>query len=346
MICRTIPALLAALALAAAARAETVYFVSKTNGALYTFDTTAGGIAPLTGTNTFPNATALAMGPDGNLYVGDATDGGSIRRYVLSSGSVATVASLTGAGPAVPGGPVNPGAIAFTPGGDMLVGRNPEVAFFTGGTAAWPRGPVLSMTGWRAGESPSISAFTTGTAQDYSPGLAVAADGRLFASNSVYSTETLQMTGDVFGFDASGTFQSAVATGNPPAGLFGPAGLALVGNSLFTASTMNGSIFKTDLLTGTTTFFTMTPVDPVTFYPDFIGPLAATTDGSLLAGSVDANQGLIYLFDGSGGIVTTFAGEEYGQIGGIVAVPEPSAAWLAIGGVASLGLWSLRRRRA
>lgn len=345
MIRRTIPALLATFALTAAARAEPVYFVSKTNGALYTFDTSGGAISPLTGTNTFPNATALAMGPDGNLYIGDATGGGSIQRYVLASGSVTPVTSLTGAGPAVPGGPVNPGAIAFTPGGNMLVGRNPEVAFFAGGTSAWPRGPVLSVTGWRAGESPAISAFTSGTAQDYSPGLAVAANGKVYASNSVYSNQTLQMTGDVFGFDADGVFQAPVATGSPPTGLFGPAGLSLIGDSLFIASTMNGSIFKTDLLTGTTSFFAMTPVDPNTQYPDFIGPLAAMPAGGLLAGSVDANQGFIYRFDGSGAIVATFAGQEYGQIGGIVAVPEPSAAWLAVGGVACTGLWRLRRRR-
>lgn len=342
---RTIPTLLAAMALAASARAETVYFVSKTDGALYTFDTSAGGITRLTGTNTFPNATALAMGPDGHLYVGDATGGGSIQRYVLGSGSGTPVVSLTGAGPAVPGGPVNPGAIAFTPGGEMLVGRNPGVAL-DGGTAAWPRGPVLSVTGWRAGESPAISAFTSGTAQDYSPGLAVAASGTVYASNSVYSTATLAMTGDVYRFDPAGGSPAAVATGAPPGGIFGPAGLALVGDSLFIASTMNGSIFKTDLLTGTTSFFTMTPVDPVTFYPDFIGPLAAMPTGGLLAGSVDGNQGFIYRFDGAGGLVATFAGPEYGQIGGIVAVPEPGAVWLAVGGVAGVGLWSLRRRRA
>jgi sugar lactone lactonase YvrE len=342
-------AVLATLVLPGVTHAETVYFVSKSYGGLYSFDTSGTTITTLSGTGSFESPSALALGPDGNLYVGDAAGGGRISRFTLSSGSVTPVAALNGASPTFAGGPVNPAAIAFTRDGGMLVGRNPEVAFFPGGVEAWPGGPVLQVAGWREGESPSISPFTAGSAQNYAPGLAVSADGRLYASNSFYDTSTLLMTGNVLGFLSTGTFQSDVTAGNPPIGLFGPAGLALVGDSLFVASTMNGSIFKTNLLDGdtasNTTFFTMTPIDPISQYPDFIGPLAALPDGSLLTGSVDVNQGWIYLFDGSGGLVTTFAGPEYGQIGGIVAVPEPATLWLACGAATCVLLRCLRRRR-
>lgn len=334
MIRPTLLALLAVCMPTSMVVADTVYFVSRSTGSLYTFDSAGGVITALTGTSTFPDASALAMGADGNLYVGDSTGGGSIKRYVIATGSVSTVVSLNGSGPAVPGSPVNPGAIAFSADGTMLVGRNPAVAFFPGGVAAWPGGSVLGVTGWRDGETPSVSAFTSGTSQDYSPGLAVAPDGSLYVSNSFYDATTFVMTGSVLGFDASGAFQTAVAAdGSATGGLSGPAGLAVSGNSLFTASTMNGNVYKTDLMNANTA--TNTSLFASTD-GDYLGPLALLANGNLLVGSVSGPAGLIYQFDPTGSSLTPFGGAEYGQIGGIAVapVPEPGAIVLAVVGIA------------
>jgi sugar lactone lactonase YvrE len=325
--------------------ADTVYFVSRSTGSLYTFDSAGGAITALTGSSTFPDASALALGADGNLYVGDSTGGGSIKRYVMATGSVSTVVSLNGSGPAVPGSPVNPGAIAFAADGTMLVGRNPAVAFFPGGVAAWPGGSVLGVTGWRDGETPAVSAFTSGTGQDYAPGLAVAPDGSLYASNSFYNAETFAMTGNVLKFDGSGAFLAAVAAdGTTASGLSGPAGLAVSGNSLFIASTMNGNVYKTDLTNPNTA--TNTSLFASTD-GDYVGPLALLSDGNLLVGSVSGPAGLIYQFDPTGSPLTPFGAAAYGQIGGIAVapVPEPGAVVLAVVGIAGAAC-RLRRRSA
>ena len=318
----------------ATAVADTVYFVSRSTGSLYNFNSDGGTITALTGTNTFPDASALAVGADGNLYVGDSTGGGSIKRYVTATGSVSTVVTLNGSGPAVPGSPVNPGAIAFAADGTMLVGRNPAVAFFPGGVAAWPGGSVLGVTGWRDGETPAVYAFTSGTAQDYAPGLAVAPDGTLFASNSFYDAGTFLMTGNVLKFDGSGAFQAAVAAdGSTTGGLFGPAGLAVSGSSLFIASTMNGNVYRTDLTNPDTA--TNTSLFASTG-GDYVGPLALLASGNLLVGSVTGLSGLIYQFDATGTPLSPFGGAEYGQIGGVAVapVPEPGAIMLALVGMA------------
>ena len=332
----------AVLTPAVVVHADTVYFTSKTTGGLYSFDTSGTAITQIAANNTFTSPTALALGPDGNLYIGDGVGGGRVARYVMTTGSVATVVSLAGSGPA------SPGALAFrtsAQGGQMLVGRNPETAFFS-----YPTGPVLEVSGWNTGQTPSVQAYTTGASVDYSPGLAVAADGTLYVSNSLYNIATLAMTGNVLKFDSSGTLQAEVtADGSGSGGLFGPAGLAIVGNSLFVASTMDGSIYKTNLLDPSiatnTTFFAMTPLDPASNYPDFIGPLAAMSDGGLLTGGV-ASSGLIYHFDATGSLQHVFGDASYGAVGGIVAVPEPSAALLALAGVSCAGLWRSWRRKA
>ncbi|MFM8379066.1 MAG: hypothetical protein ACKOB1_07050 [Planctomycetia bacterium] len=313
-----------------ATQADVVYFVSKTNGGLYTFDTSGGGITPLTGTNTFPSATALARGPDGNLYVGDSTGGGSIRRYALDSGSVSTVVTLTG---------VSPTALAFTPGGAMLVGRNPESQFY-----GYPAGQVLEVVGWNGG-APTVQNYTSGTGLNYQTGLAVAPDGRLFASNTLYDilASPAALTGNVVAFSGAGAYQAVVATdGTGLGGLSGPTGLGVFGTSLFTASAMNGNVYKTDLTNSDTATNT---TEFATTGGDYIGPLAVLSNGDLLVGSV-SGFGPIYQFGTTGSLLNTFgSGSVYGQIGGIVAVPEPAAAILALAGAACIGLRRIRRRR-
>jgi hypothetical protein len=323
----------------AGARADLAYFVSKTTGGLYSLDTSnaGAGIATLAPAGTFTSPAALALGPDGNLYVGDSVGGGRVARYVVATGSVATVASLSGSGPA------SPGAIAFRPGsqgGDMLVGRNPETAFYS-----YPTGPVLKVSAWGVGQTAAVQGYTTGASLDYSPGLAVAADGTLYVSNSLYDITTYAMTGNVLKFDPSGSYQTAVtADGSGSGGLFGPSGLALVGTSLYVASTMNGYVYKTDLANPNTATNTAAFA-----YAggDYIGPLAALSDGSLLVGSVSGPAGLIYEFDSSGSMTGYFGASSYGQIGGIAVapVPEPGAATLAVVAIAGLLVARHRQRR-
>jgi sugar lactone lactonase YvrE len=322
----------------AVARADLTYFVSKTTGGLYSFETSnaGAGISTLAAAGTFTSPAALALGPDGNLYVGDSAGGGRVARYVMSTGSVATVASLSSAGP------VSPGAIAFRPGSqgsDMLVGRNPETVFYS-----YPTGPVLKVSGWGAGQTATVQDYTTGASLDYSPGLAVAADGTLYVSNSRYDVmTTYAMTGNVLKFDSSGSYQTVVtADGSGSGGLFGPSGLALVGTSLYVASTMNGYVYKTDL----TNSNTATNTAAFAYAGgDYIGPLAALSDGSLLVGSVSGPAGLIYEFNSSGTMTGYFGASSYGQIGGIAVapVPEPGAATLAM--VAVAGLLVARHRQ-
>jgi WD40 repeat protein len=340
MLRRILPVLAATLCLAPglAVRADLAYFVSKTTGGLYTFDTSGGGITPLTPTNTFPNATALALGPDGNLYIGDSTGGGSIRRYTVAGGSVSTVVTLSGSNPAFGGGPVSPTAIAFTPGGAMLVGRNPESQF-----SGYPAGQVLEVVGWNGG-TPAVQNYTSGTGINYQTGLTVAPDGTLFASNTLYDifVSPAALIGNVVRFNSVGVYQSVVvADGTATGGLSGPTGLGVFGTSLFTASAMNGKVYKTDLVNPDTATNT---IEFATTGGDYIGPLAVLSNGNLLVGSV-SGFGPIYEFDTTGDLVTTFgSGGGYGQIGGIVAVPEPAAALLALAGAACAGLWRMRRR--
>jgi sugar lactone lactonase YvrE len=337
MLRRLLLTLLAASALAASVRAETVYFVSKSNGGLYTFNTAGGPVTSLSGAGpgTFTSPSALAMGPDGNLYIGDETDGGSIRRYAMSGGTVSMVVGLSGSNPPFGSGTVAPAAIAFTPGGSMLVGRNPEKR-----SVNYPSGEVLEVVGWNGG-APTVQNYTSGTALNYQTGLAVAPNGTLYASNTTYGLINLE--GNVVRFDASGVYQSVVATDSAGTGRFGPAGLALSGNSLYIASIhisntfdLYGDIYKTDLTnpdtaTNTSTFASITG--------DVMGPLALLSNGGLLAGGVADPRGLIYQFGPSGDLVNTFnlAGS-FGQIGGIVAVPEPGAMLLAAVAGVVLGL--------
>lgn len=331
------------LALAAimptAVRADITYFVSRTTGGLYRFDTSGTAITALTGTNAFPSASSLAIGPDGNLYVGDSTGGGSIRRYVMASGSVSTVVTLSGSNPAFASGPVSPTAIAFTPGGAMLVGRNPESQF-----SGYPSGQILEVVGWNSG-SPTVQSYSSGTTPNYQTGLAVAPDGTLYASNTVYNVLATPpaLIGDVLKFNGSGDYQSVIAAdASGSGGLSGPTGLGISGNSLYIASTMDGNVFKTDLTnpdtaTNTTIFGSAGS--------DYIGPLSMLSGGGLLVGSVSGLTGLIYRFDTEGNLMGTFGDPSYGQIGGIVAVPEPSAMLLAAAGAACMGLRRLRSRR-
>lgn len=341
------------LALAGVARGDAVYTVSLTNGGLFRFDSSDpyGTITNLTGTGAFQLPSALALGPDGHLYVGDFAFGGRISRYNLTTGSISPVAYLN-SGTSGYTGPVWPASIAFRPasqGGQMLVGRSPFVIYYA---PSYPQGPVLQIDGWR-GNSPVVSDYTTGTAQNYSPGLAVAPDGTLFASNMIYPSALSPAYGSVLAFSGSGAFQDvAVQDGSGSGGLFGPAGLLLSGSTLYTASITTSRLFATTL-TGSTV-----PFGPTVSESSFeVGALAQLSNGNMLAAS-PGGSGNIYevssaasstLYDSTlaTGTAYNLGGEfDLGQIGGVVTmvVPEPMTLALAVCGIAVAAACCRRRR--
>ena len=328
---------LATLALVAPAQADTVYFVSVQEGRLYSFNSAGGRITPLVDRSTFLEPAALAIGPDGNLYVGDSTNGGTISRYALTGGNVGQVTPVVGlAGGSPPATGVSPSSIAFTPDGRMLVGRNPLSI-----GAGYPTGQVVEVVGWNGG-TPTIADYTSGGTPQYQTGLTATPGGTLYASNTFYDllVNPPVLVGSVVRYAAGGAFESVIA--DATGGLEGPSGIVVAGTSLFTASTMNGNVYRTDL-TNTdpaknTTLFASTG-------GDFIGPLAQMSDGDLLVGSVSGATGLIYRFNSAGNLVGTFGGAEYQQIGGIVAVPEPGTLALAAVGLAVAAVSGIRRAR-
>ncbi|MGA0039339.1 MAG: PEP-CTERM sorting domain-containing protein [Pirellulales bacterium] len=313
--------------LSRAAIAETVYAVSFNTGELISYDSsdpTNTRATLLTG-GSLVSPGAMVMGPDGNLYIGEDGDGSTfaprISKYEPATLTLSTVYAFGGF-------EVFPGSLVFQ-GNDLLIGRNP----FYGNTGA-----IVKMTNVVSG-TPTVSDYTTGGSLASSPGLALSSDGRLYVSDQTYNFGTQIASGPVKRFDAAGSYVGELIA-DGASGLAGPTGLAISGNTLYTASIMSGTILQTDLTTDTTSLFATTGS------PFEVGSLGLLSDGSLLAGSPSGN-GNIYRFDSSGTLVDTFA-SGLGQVGGIAtvtAVPEPSTFGLAASGIVAVGLW-LRRRRA
>lgn len=327
MIRRFLPivAALAWFASSAATFADTVYFTSFTTGALMRYDTAnpAGTATVLLGSGSTVSPSALALGPDGNLYIGESGDGGAyaprISRFNLTTNTLSTVHTFNDF-------TVFPGSLVFK-GSTLLVGRNP----FFGNT-----GPIVQITG-ATSTVIAVSDYTTGGSLQSSPGLALAADGSLYVSNQTYSFASGLASGPVERFDVAGQYVGQViASGSN--GLFGPTGLVIDGSTLYTASIMAGTILQTNLGSDVTTAFASAGG------PFEGGPLTLLTDGGLLAGS-PSGSGNIYRFDPDGSLVSTYA-TGLGQIGGIVAVPEPATMVLLSAGVAYAVLARLRRPRS
>ena len=312
-----------AACLPATGQADIAYFTSFTTGALVRYDTAnpVGTATVLSGSGSTVKPGALAMGPDGNLYIGEAGDGATyaprISRFNLSTNSLSVVHTFAAFD-------VFPGSLAFK-GSDLLIGRNP---FFQN------TGPIVKLAGATGGVI-AVSDYTTGGSLASSPGLALAADGTLYVSDQTYDFGSSVASGPVKRFDPAGVYVGEViASGS--SGLFGPTGLTINGSTLYTASIMAGTIVQTNLATDATTAFASAGG------PFEVGSLALLSDGGLLAGS-PSGSGAIYRFGSDGTLLDTYA-TGLGQIGGVVAVPEPSALALAIGGVALAAVRGRKRR--
>jgi hypothetical protein len=314
-----------AVVLAGVVRADTVYFTSFTTGAIVRFDSTnpAGTMTTLSGSGSSVAPAALAWGPDGNLYVGQDGDGGSIApsisRFDLGTNTLSTVHTFASFD-------VFPGSLAFK-GSDLLVGRNP---FFAN------TGPIVRMTNVTGG-TVAVSDYTVGGSLASSPGIALAADGQLYVSDQTYNFISGIASGPVKRFDAAGNYVGEVITSGS-SGNFGPTGLAISGSTLYTASIMTGNVLQTNLGTDVTGTFGSTGA------PFGVGTLALLSNGDVLAGS-PSGSGFIYRFNSSG-LLTGTISTGLGQIGGIVVAPVPEPGTLALAGCGVALAWrTLRRQR-
>ena len=318
-------AILVMLIAARPAAADTVYVTSFTTGELISYDSAnpAGTQTVLLPAGSIVQPSAVAVGPDGNLYIGENGDGSTyaprISKYEPATLTLSTVYPFAGF-------EVFPGSLVFQ-GTDLLIGRNP----FFGNT-----GPIVKLENATGGLL-ALSDYTAGGSLASSPGLALAADGRLYVSDQTYNFISGIASGPVKRFDAAGSYVGEVIADGAD-GLAGPTGMAINGTTLYTASIMNGSILQTDLTTDTTTAFATTGG------PFEVGSLALLSDGSLLAGS-PSGSGNIYHFGTDGTLMSTFA-SGLGQVGGIatVAVPEPASASLVVCGLTAAGLLCRRQR--
>jgi len=320
---RLILVALACVALSSGVAADSVYVVSFTTGELVRYDSAdpAGTKTVLSGSGSLVKPAALAIGPDGNVYIGEDGDGSTfaprISKFEPDTLTLSTVVAFSGF-------EVFPGSLTFR-GNDLLVGRNP---FFSN------TGPIVKVVN-ATGGTITIGDYTTGGSLASSPGIALAADGTLYVSDQTYDFGSGIATGPVKRFDASGAYVGEVI-GSGSSGLAGPTGLVIDGSTLSTASIMTGTILRTDVVTGSTSpFASVGGVFEV-------GALARLADGNLLAGS-PSGSGNIYLIDGDTGAVLDTYVSGLGQIGGIATVPEPTS---LAGLAAAIGVgWIILRRR-
>lgn len=304
--------------------ADTVYALSNNDGRIIRYNSAhpVGTAVTLLGSGSLFNAAGLAFGPDGNLYIGQGGDlstiAPDIKRLELATNTLSTVYTFSAFD-------VFPGALAFR-GNDLFIGRSPFLA---------DSGPIVRLVN-ATGGSPTASNYTSGFSLASSPGLAFGPDGSLYVSSMTYVFGPGTASGPVVKFDASGAYASEVIASGSTTGLYGPTGLGFAGTTLYTASIMDGAVLQTDLLAPATLLFGSTGLS------FGASPLTMLSDGGLIVGSA-GGAGAIFQFDSTGNLVGTF-NSGLGTIGGIVAVPEPSAIVLGAVGAACL-VTRLRQQR-
>lgn len=338
LFCHRTLLLVACLALTTAVRGESVYVVSQSSGKLMRFDTTDTSTTTIVTTlvsNLF-QPSALAFGPDGKLYIAEWGDGDTIdpriSRYDIGTSQWSVVATLD------PLAQFDPSAIAFRPtalGGEMLVGRvsTPDSS---------GQGNIVSISGWNTG-SPVVSQndYNSGILLNGSAGLAVAADGTTYVSNArlIQQVGFTIFAGTVERLSPTGAYQEQViADGTVSGGLTGPAGLVLDGNTLFTGSVGNSTVFETNLGSMLTSSF------GTAGGAYEVGPLAMLADGSILAGSLTGSA-LIYRFFPDVSLAPrTYLNNDFGLVGGLAVAPVPEPGSLVLAAAAASLAWAARRR--
>ncbi|HEY7906310.1 MAG TPA: hypothetical protein VIC53_05235, partial [Wenzhouxiangella sp.] len=282
---------------------DDVFAVSFTTGELirYRASDPANTKATILPGGSIVSPESMVFGPDCNLYIGESGDGSTfaprISKVDVETATISTVYPFASF-------EVFPASLAFE-NNDLLIGRSP---FYSNNT-----GPIVKLSN-ATGGAHAISDYTSGTSLASSPGIALDSSGRLYVSDQTYDSNTQIASGPVKRFDASGGFLAELIA-DGASGLAGPAGMMVVGGSLYTIGAETGDVLETDLATDTTTTFSSSALGKGARFV-----LSALSDGGLLVGRDNGN---IYRFDTNGAVVDTFA-SGLQEISGIATVAGSS----------------------